>query len=61
MSLVQIENNGPVATVRLNRPAKHNALDAEMMIRLADAWDQLSQDANITVVLLTGEGRRAFC
>jgi len=61
MSLVQIENDGPVATVRLNRPAKHNALDAEMMIRLADAWDQLSQDANITVVLLTGEGRRAFC
>lgn len=61
MSLVQVENGGGVAVVTLNRPEKHNALNAEMMVRLAEAWDQISQDASVRVVLLTGAGERAFC
>lgn len=61
MSLVQVENDGGVAVVTLNRPEKHNALNAEMMVRLAETWDQIAQDASVRVVLLTGAGERAFC
>lgn len=61
MSLVQVENDGGVAVVTLNRPEKLNALNAEMMVRLADAWDQIAQDEGVRVVLLTGAGERAFC
>lgn len=61
MSLVQVENDGGVAVVTLNRPEKHNALNAEMMVRLAETWDQIAQDESVRVVLLTGAGDRAFC
>lgn len=61
MSLVLVENNGGVAVVTLNRPEKHNALNAEMMVRLAEAWDQIAQDDSVRVALLTGAGDRAFC
>ena len=61
MSLVQVENDGRVAVVTLNRPEKHNALNAEMMVRLADAWDRIAQDDSVRAVLLTGAGERAFC
>ncbi|MFK0299722.1 enoyl-CoA hydratase/isomerase family protein [Brevundimonas sp. NPDC090276] len=61
MSLVQVENDGGVAMVTLNRPEKHNALNAEMMVRLAEAWDEIAQDDSVRVVLLTGAGERAFC
>lgn len=47
--------------VTLNRPEKLNALNAEMMARLADAWDDLAQDEAVRVILLTGAGERAFC
>jgi 1,4-dihydroxy-2-naphthoyl-CoA synthase len=60
MSLVQVENDGGVAVVTLNRPEKHNALNAEMMVRLAETWDQIAQDESVRVVLLTGAGDRAF-
>lgn len=61
MSLVQVAIDGGVATVTLNRPEKLNALNAEMMVRLADAWDAIARDASVRVALLTGAGERAFC
>lgn len=61
MSLVQVENDGAVAVVTLNRPEKHNALNAEMMVRLAGVWDRIAQDDSVRAVLLTGAGERAFC
>ncbi len=61
MSLVQLEIDGHMAIVTLNRPEKHNALNAEMMVRMAEAWDGLAQDDSIRVVLVTGTGERAFC
>ena len=61
MSLVLVEKSSGVAVVTLNRPEKLNALNAEMIVRLADAWDQIARDASIRVVMLTGTGERAFC
>src|SRR6185503_4619962 len=45
----------------MNRPAVRNALNAEMLCRLADAWQDVSDDPAVRVVILTGAGEDAFC
>jgi len=51
-----------VATLTLNRPDKHNAMNAPMIADLAAACTQIAGDAAIRVVILTGQGaERAFC
>ena len=49
-----------VADVRLNRPDKLNALDAEMFDALVAAGDSLARERGVRAVVLSGEGR-AFC
>lgn len=60
-SPVVVEMGGGVAEITLNRPAKMNALTPEMLVRLDQAWAQISKDPEIRVVILTGAGERAFC
>ncbi len=55
---VSIESG--VADVRLARPDKLNALDAEMFTTLADTGRELAGDRSLRAVVLSGEGR-AFC
>jgi enoyl-CoA hydratase len=50
-----------VARLTMNRPHRHNAFSAEMLLRLADAWTALAADSTIRVVILTGAGPDAFC
>lgn len=52
---------GGVATITLNRPAKMNALNPEMIVRLARYWDQVDADPTVRVAILTGAGERTFC
>jgi methylglutaconyl-CoA hydratase len=49
-----------VAWLRLNRPEKHNAMDAAMIAELTEVAGQLGRDAAVRVVVLTGKGR-SFC
>jgi enoyl-CoA hydratase/carnithine racemase len=49
-----------VADVRLNRPDKLNALDAEMFDALVATADALGRDPSVRAVVISGEGR-AFC
>jgi 2-(1,2-epoxy-1,2-dihydrophenyl)acetyl-CoA isomerase len=56
--LVDIDRD--VATVRLNRPNKYNALNKELLEELHETMTRLSFDDAIRAVVLTGEGR-AFC
>ena len=55
-----VEREGHVVTLTLNRPEARNALDAEIMVRLADAWDEIDGDAGVRVAILTGAGGH-FC
>lgn len=55
-----VERDGHVVTVTMNRPAARNALDLEMLARLADAWDLIDGDPEIRVAILTGAGGH-FC
>jgi enoyl-CoA hydratase len=55
------EKEGHVATLTMNRPEVRNALNAEMLCRLADAWQDVNDDPQIRVAILTGTGDQAFC
>src|SRR5438046_9904178 len=49
-----------IATVTMNRPEVRNAINAEMLCRLADAWQDINDDASIRAVIFTGTGEQAF-
>jgi enoyl-CoA hydratase/carnithine racemase len=58
---VLYSKEGHVATVVMNRPEVKNALNGEMLVRLADAWQDINDDGSIRVAILTGAGDDAFC
>ena len=58
---LRYEKEGHVATVTMNRPEVRNAINAEMLCRLADAWQDVNDDPQIRVAILTGAGEQAFC
>lgn len=49
-----------VATITLNRPDKHNALNGELIADLSDAAEKLAADDKVRIVVLTGAGK-SFC
>ena len=49
------------ATVTLARPEALNAVDLETESELQRVWNELEHNREIRVVVLTGEGERAFC
>lgn len=51
---------GGIATVTLNRPEKRNALNTVMVDDLVRAFDELSADAEVRVVVIRAEGP-TFC
>jgi len=55
-----VERRGAVLVVTMNRPQARNALSAEMMAIMKDAWDEVDRDPGIRVCVLTGAGG-AFC
>jgi len=57
--LVGIEEGG-VATITLNRPAKRNAVSLAMWRRLAELVPELAQRDGVRVLILTGAGGH-FC
>jgi enoyl-CoA hydratase len=50
------EREGTVVTLVMNRPSARNAMDLEMLARMADAWDTIDSDPGIRVAILTGAG-----
>ncbi len=61
MSHLLVERRGDVALVTFNRPEKRNALSPEMVVKLADFWDEVAQDDDVRAVVVTGAGDQAFC
>src|SRR5262245_18085602 len=45
-----------VATIALNRPDKHNALDADTIRALHSALVEIQNNSDVRVVVLTGNG-----
>jgi enoyl-CoA hydratase len=57
---LQVEHDGPVAVVTLNRPKVLNALNARMICELGAALSELDAQESVRVVILTGSGEKAF-
>ncbi len=57
MSDVTYEKQGAVASIRLNRPDKLNAVNSEMLTIMAAALDDAAKDGDIRCLILSGEGR----
>src|SRR5919197_3806350 len=58
--MVDVQRDGGVARIFLNRPQKVNALDTALLDELAAALERLASDAALRVLVLGGRGR-AFC
>ena len=55
-----VERRGHVLIVTMNRPEARNALSAQMMAIMRQAWDEVDHDPDIRVCVLTGAGG-SFC
>ena len=60
MPAIVYEKKGEIAYVTLNRPEVHNALDSEVVVRLAEAWQDFAGDDSLRVAIITGAGDKAF-
>lgn len=60
-ALTQIERDGQVCIVTLNRESKLNTLTPAMLDELESHARSIDADRDIRVVILTGAGSRAFC
>lgn len=52
---------GGIAKISINRPEKHNAFTPLTVDEMIDAIDHARMDSSIGVIILTGEGGKAFC
>ena len=58
--LILVSTEGPVTIVALNRPAKRNALNVELLGQLVAAVEAAERDTTQRILILRGEGP-AFC
>jgi enoyl-CoA hydratase len=58
--LIQLEREGAIAVVTIDRPEALNALDVATLTELRDRLLELSGDEEVRVVILTGAGEKAF-
>lgn len=60
-SRIELTFDGVIATIRINRPDKLNALDHEMVQALERAALLADGDASLRAVIITGAGDKSFC
>ena len=58
---VSVDVDAAIATIRLDWPARHNALTPEMLAQLEQILISLDADRTVRVVLVTAAGDRSFC
>jgi enoyl-CoA hydratase/carnithine racemase len=55
--VIQVEVDGPIRVIRLNRPEQLNATNHELHRGLAELFPQIDADDDARAVVLTGNGR----
>ena len=50
-----------IAKITINRPEVRNAFRPETLIEVSDALEKAREDTTVGVIILTGEGDKAFC
>ncbi|MBO2943551.1 enoyl-CoA hydratase/isomerase family protein [Paenibacillus sp. F411] len=57
---IRYELSNHIGTITLDRPGKLNTVTRAMGIRLNELCQEINQDQNVRVVVLTGEGEKSF-
>ena len=60
MSLITISKTDGICTVKINRPEKLNAMNMDAAKELTEVFENLGKDDSVKVIILTGEGDKAF-
>ncbi len=50
-----------IAKITIDRPEVRNAFRPETVVELSDAFERAREDPDVGVIILTGEGDKAFC
>jgi len=58
--LLLVGTDGPIASIRLNRPGRRNALSMDLMRELIAALDEIAENRDVAAVILASEGA-VFC
>tara|TARA_R110002049_G_scaffold9801_4_gene49065 strand:- start:3439 stop:4245 length:807 start_codon:yes stop_codon:yes gene_type:complete len=61
MTTIVFEKRDQQAWITLNRPAAKNMINGDMFVALADAWQEVREDDDIRVVVVTAAGEVDFC
>ena len=54
---LSITTNNKICTMKFNRPDKLNAFDSQMVIETQEALNEISNNKEIKVLVITGEGK----
>lgn len=54
---LELEQDGPIARVWMNRPAVHNALNQATIDELAETFLRLGEDPDVRVIVFSGRGK----
>lgn len=60
MTALITEVSGHVGIMTLNRPEKHNAMNAEIFVKMAETLEAWAVDPKVRTVIVTGAGDKAF-
>ncbi len=61
MAAILFEHANHIATITINRPEARNSMNPEVMVGLFDAFQEVEQNPDIRVAVITGSGDKAFC
>jgi 3-hydroxypropionyl-coenzyme A dehydratase len=60
MSLITTSKTDGICIVKINRPEKLNAMNMDAAKELTEVFENLGKDDSVKVIILTGEGDKAF-
>lgn len=60
-SPILFERSGPIGIITLNRPEALNAMNVDLLEKLGELLEDLEEDRDVRVVVLTAAGEKAFC
>jgi len=60
MSLIVTSKSDGICTVKINRPDKLNAMNMDAAKELVKVFETIEKDEDVKVIILTGEGDKAF-
>ena len=58
---IKYETYNGIAKITINRPEVRNAFRPKTVKELLEAFTIARDDSNVGVIILTGEGEKAFC